>query len=227
MKILLILFCITINLSAASYTTSFDDPAENPLSESGVWEQAPGAHANGIRKTGGSARNINNADFSCARYAGLVFSSNQYVESVLDTVSGGVFIGIFSRLQSASNASGYFLELHNAGSELIMYRVDDTGSVAFVELGARFPVTISLPDTLKLTSSNSVHEVFWNGVSQGTRIDATYTGGQPGLGGYVNDSQFMLWSEWSGGDLSDSFNAKISSFFISMISRNIKIGLLI
>lgn len=184
----------------ATYSTTFDDPAENPLSDGGVWQSGPGTFG-GVKKSGGKVSNIVDGESTCGRCNSAAFGSDQYAEATLSDTSTSKFPGVFTRIQSSSDGDSYFVEITESSSVLTLYRIDDTGSLGFTQLGATFAITIAVPDDVRLESNGSTHEVFWNSVSLGTRSDATFTGGLPGFGAYATSNSDPYFTAWDGGDL--------------------------
>lgn len=182
----------------ASATSTFDDPAENPISEGAVWDSGPGTWF-AAQKTGGVCKQAPSGvdELWAARRNSPTIGDAQYSE-VNITVAG--FAGPMTRIQGTGAGAGdcYVLEDNGGTSELKFYRVDDTGSLTYTQIGAAFSITPSLPDDMRVESDGSTHTIKFNGSSLGTRSDATYSGGQPGLGGYGATPNF---TSWGGGDL--------------------------
>ena len=173
-----------------TFTTAISDPAsssfvgtENPLSEGGMWN-TPGAWASMAKNNGayGAATNM-------AGLARPMVSAGQFSEITFDQNLGSAsWVGVTTRVQSASNGSCYLAIAYNGG--VWLYRVDDTGTLNWTQLaGANVDITVA-PRDLRLESQGANHRVYFNGVQliSYTESVAVYTTGQPGVAVYQNAS---------------------------------------
>lgn len=153
------------------------DPMSTTASGGGTWTSGPGAMAN-CKILSNALRGATGAD-NATVVATPAFPDDQSAEVTLfgsgaDLLNGGPMI----RMQSG-NASCY-LALAESATVAKIYRIDDTGTLAYVLLGAGFTIAaMASGDVLKLAAVGTTLELFHNDVSQGTRTDATYATGQP------------------------------------------------
>lgn len=191
----------------ASASSTFDN-TENPLSEAAAWVSGPGALTD-VQKVSGQVRVVTEATNAGARYVGTTFAGDHSSEITLGSgfpTAAVVFIAAATRMQGNSDGSCYiaFTQGENA---IGVYRIADTGSIAFNQLGGNFTGLLLAAGTrVRLESVGSTHEVFVNDVSIGTRSDGTLTGGAPGIvmvaeaGNGARD----LITAWSAADLGSS-----------------------
>ena len=116
---------------------------------------------------------------------------------------------VTTRMASDTDGDCYLWYAYDGWNAIRLYRADDTGTIAFTQLGANFTPTAVAGDILRLESDGSTHTCKKNGVSQGTRTDATYATGQPGLAvGWAVAETDSEMDDWSGGDLAGGAVAK-------------------
>lgn len=99
------------------------------------------------------------------------------------TIGGSSFqaFGPMVRSQGPTDASGYLAYLGSTTS-VTVYRITDTGTLAFTSLGSRSVSALSVGDSIGLGIVGSTLTVYRNGIAQGaTLTDATYASGRPGL----------------------------------------------
>lgn len=197
---------------AATYTTTFDDPAENPLSESANWTNGPGDY-DPVQKSGGLA---GSADSGGGQPTAGVVSSLTPGTDQEATVVLGLFesasqvgrIGPSVRASTTAADSYSCVADDNAPGYRFYKNSQSGGAVVQTQLGVE--VTSPAPangDTIKLTAtgtSTTTLECFVNGGSIGTRTDSTapYTSGTVGF--VVTDSGFNGFkiTSFTGGDSS-------------------------
>ncbi len=206
------------NINPDDYAITFtvgvvgSDPAsssfigvESPLSEGGMWNK-PGAWGSMSKNNGayGSATNM-------AGLANPVVSADQFSEITFDQNLGSTsWVGVTTRVQSASNGSCYLAIAYNG--QVLLFRTDDTGSLNWTQLaGASVDITAA-PRDLRLESQGANHRVYFNGVQliNYTESVAVYTTGQPGVAVYENASTAKILT-FTGGSLSGSTTPGISS----------------
>ena len=148
---------------------------ESPLSEGGLWIK-PGAWAAMAKNNGayGTATNM-------ASVAAPTMSADQFSEITFDQNLGTTsWVGVTTRVQSASNGSCYLAIAYNGG--VLLYRTDDTGTLNWTQLAtATVDITVA-PRDLRLESQGATHRVYFNGVELISYTESTqvYTAGQPG-----------------------------------------------
>lgn len=177
----------------ASASSNFNT-AENPLSEGGVWDNGAGAWGT-VQATGTVAQPTTANTDSLARRNSPTFGGNHYAEVKSASLNNGDH-GPCVRIASATDGDCYYLA-RGSSAWVRIYRISDTGSLSFIQLGSDFAAAAN-NDILRLDINGSTLTYFKNGVSQGTRSDATLSGGQPGFAVYgasaVTDSQVDDWS---------------------------------
>lgn len=171
------------------------DPMSTTMSDgTSTWTVGPGAlnntsiTSNGIGTSGSAAG---------ARVLTPTFSANQ-----ISTITAGpdnFATGPAVRLASTTDADGY-MAYPSSATSITIYRIDDTGTIAFVALGANVTITaLTAGETLGLGISGTTLTLYTNGVSTGaTRTDSTYSTGQPGV--YVG-SNSRVWDAFTASDL--------------------------
>lgn len=177
-------------------SSAFNAPDENPLSEGGLWTSGPGALLD-MQKVGGAAGATSGAGWCGARCeAADAGGVNQYSQVTFINFEGGPAV----RMQSATSGSCYFLDASTASAIFRLYKITDTGSINFAQLGANITpnggVAPVAGAVLRLEARGTTLEVFQDGISLGTRIDATFSGGNAGIFSIAVQGQF---SDWSGG----------------------------
>src|SRR5262249_35287073 len=150
---------------------------ENPLSESGMWS-TPGSWTSMQKNNGAFTTGVNSA----ARLVSPAANADQYAEITYDQAPGtSNWVGVMTRIQSASNGSGYMAAAY-AGT-VGLYKATDTGSVAFTLVQSVTTDLSVAPRLLRLESRGSSHSVYFNGTLMFTYTDPnnSYTSGQPGI----------------------------------------------
>lgn len=161
-------------------TDTFDRANENPLASAmsdgvSTWTNGVGAFADVQISSNNCTGTASN---SGAAVASPAFAANQRATITLGSDNA---LGVCARLQSSSDGSGYAVLLANS-TTVRLYRVTDTGSLAFTALGADITVsTVSAGNTLGIECSGTTITALVNGASVGSRTDATYATGQPGV----------------------------------------------
>jgi hypothetical protein len=180
--------------------------SENPLSESSLWTSGPGAWGD-LQKVSGLARAAATSTFSAARAndtaPGAAIGADQYSQVTLTTLgAGNPEGGPTCRMASTTDGDCYLIDAV-AGDGFYFFRCTDGGTLSFTQLGAKVSVTPVAGDTLKLVVTGTTLESFRNGVSQGTRTDATFASGQPGLWIWAATLANRQQDDWLGGDGSE------------------------
>jgi hypothetical protein len=182
----------------AYYSTGFA-LTENPINESGAWVPGPGAFEN-LQTTGGIVQCVvllNN----CSAYLNTpAIGGSQFSQSRVVTSTGTINVGVMVRHSTSSTPSGYILTFYPPTPQVDLQRFLDTTS--FTNVGALFSVTAA-GRWMRLEAVDDTFACLIDGVLIGTRTDATYATGQPGLMIYassVNVANAQM-DDWSGGDL--------------------------
>jgi hypothetical protein len=171
-------YTISFGVSSSSTTASDNFPGTAAvLSDNGLW-QTPGSWSamsenNGAYAAGVDAAMLTNPLLGPDEYAEITFSQ--------DPGSSGSWVGVMTRIQGASNGSGY-LAFAYAGA-VWLYRVDDFGYLSWNELASASVNLGTAPRDLRLQSQGNTHQVLFNGVVLITYTDPNnvYTTGQPGI----------------------------------------------
>ncbi len=172
------IIAFSISTGGSTATSSFSG-IENPLSEGGMWD-SPGT-ASDLRKNNG-AYAIDS--WGHARLVAPPIAADQYSEITYSQDPGGSsWVGVSTRVQSAANGSCYLAIVTGGGVRL--YRVENSGSLSFMQLGTATADIGAAPRRLRLESQGSTHRVYLNGVQVISASEALYTAGQPGIAAAV------------------------------------------
>ena len=211
----------------ASASSTFDDPAENPLSESSVWDVGPGSW-DVVRKGVTSGEVEAAATGSCAasyKSSVTAFNSNQESEVTVSfqawaaqVVRGGPVVRMQGTGANQGDCYGFFGD--DAVPNIRLYRIDDAaGSLTYTQLGSSVAETLVATDTLKVSADGSTIKGYRNGTEKISQTDSTYTGGQPGFviqeGSYP--SAGLRFTAWQAADLTAA-TAKVQRFMMLGVS---------
>ena len=182
--------------STAAATSNFSG-IESPLSEGGVWDR-PGSWS-ALRKNNGAY----SVDLLAqARLVTPTIGADQYSEITYDQDPGtAAWAGVATRVQSASNGSGY-LAIAYAG-EVRLYRTDDTGSLSFTLLASASASVGTAPRRLRLESQGTNHRVYFNGVQliNYNASGTVYSSGQPGIAASIFGGPTVRILSFAGGSV--------------------------
>ena len=190
-------YVIGFSVASSSATTSNFAGTENPLLEGGRWD-SPGAWADLRMSNGAYAVGLN----ALGRLATPAVGADQYSEITYDQDPGsGSWVGVATRLQGASNGSGY-LAIAYAG-EVRLYRADDSGGLTFTFLASSIADIGSAPRRLRLESEGNTHRVYFNGAQKisHTATGTIYASGQPGIAASVFGGPQVKILSFEGGSL--------------------------
>jgi hypothetical protein len=192
-------YAITFSVAASNGVVSSQfSGTENPLSENGRWSTT-GSWAS-LKK--------NNGVFGTAVTAGALLVSpvtgpDQFAEITYDQDPGTAsWPGVMTRVQSASNGSGYLAIAY--AESVRLYRTDDTGTLNFTLLASANADTGAAPRLLRLESQGSSHTVYFNGAQMFSYTDSNnvYPTGQPGIADAVFGGPTVMILSFTGGVLS-------------------------
>ena len=186
-------YVIAFTVSSASMTASSAfSGVESPLSENGIWTTAGSwggmSKNNGAYATGTGAAQVVNPAVGPDQFAQITYDH--------DPGTTG-WPGVMTRMQGPTNGSGYLAFAYSG--QVMLYRVDDNGSLNWNLLkSANVDVSVA-PRQLRLESQGSNHRVIFNGVLLISYTDTNnvYTKGQPGIAA----STFSYILSFSGGIL--------------------------
>lgn len=174
--------------TAQSFSDTYSGATANPMSTSasggGTWGLHPGAMVN-MQTVGGTVQGtaVHSGSIVLKDNTGTAWTTNDYTVTATGKNSGtSQQWGVMARMASPSSGNGYLLYLDNT-TTATLYKVVDTGTLAFTAIGASFTITAlnGTTDTIALGVSGSTMTIYRNGTSQGTRTDSTYTTGAPGI----------------------------------------------
>ena len=145
--------------------------------------------------------------------ASLTISSNAVVSSEYIKYASSIYSGVFDndqyaqvRISNPGVYAGVMVRSNGAGNGYVFSTVNSTTCRITKVTGGVFTVLGSLISvnaenkTIKLTVSGTTLEAFVDGVSVGTRTDATYLTGSPGLMINTNITTYAL-DDFEAGDL--------------------------
>jgi hypothetical protein len=185
-------YVIAFTVSSTSTTASSTfSGVESPLSENRMWGTAGSwsfmSKNNGAYSTGNGAARMVNPAVAPDQFAQITYDH--------DPGSSGSWPGVMTRMQGATNGSGYLAIAYSG--QVMLFRVDDNGSLGWNYLtSASVDVSVA-PRQLRLESQGSTHRVYFNGALLITYTDSVYTAGQPGIAA----ASFTYILSFSGGAL--------------------------
>jgi hypothetical protein len=186
-------YVIAFTVSSTSTTASGTFSGVEPiLSENGLWDTAGAWGA--ISKNSG-AYSVN---ASAAQVANPLLTPDQFAEITYDHDPGTTgWPGVMTRIQGPANGSGYLAIVYS--EQVMLFRVDDTGSLGWNLLASASVNAGVAPRQLRLESQGNTHSVYFNGTLAISYTDSNnvYTAGQPGIAA----ATFSFILSFSGGDL--------------------------
>ncbi len=189
----------------ASASSSFTG-TENPLSEGGVWTALTAYWQQCTKVNGLKVDSAVLGNDCAARYTGVTFSADHYAEITLAAVpTGGQLFFQYALCRMNSTAACY--ELTTApdvsSTTLQLWKLDNTG--ASTQIGANITIGSSMAagDVMRLECIGTTLNVKYNGSLVRTATDTTLTTGQPGVGGWAQNStsNVVLVSLWLAADI--------------------------
>jgi hypothetical protein len=190
-----IAFTVAMGGGTGSTASSAFSGVEDPLSENGMWG-ATGSWTTLKKNSGAYSTNTTSA----ARLVAPAVSADQYAEITYDQDPGSAsWPGVMTRVQGASNGSGY-LAIAYAG-QVRLYRTDDRGTLNFPLLASANASVGVAPRRLRLESQGTNHRVYFNGVLLLSYTDSSnvYTTGQPGIADAVFGGPTVKILSFTGG----------------------------
>lgn len=193
----------------ASASSSFVG-TESPLSEGGVWT-ALTAYWQHMRKANGAGVDSAVLGNDCAaRYTGVTFTADHYSEVTLAAVpTGGQLFFHYCLARMNATAGCYLLSTAADVSTTAMqlYRLNDSGTYTQIGTNIGAPSALAAGNVLRLEVQGTTLTVKLNqgsGLSTlRTATDSTLATGQPGIGGWAQNSgsNVMLFSSWAAADI--------------------------
>lgn len=202
--------CETL-LGRAAYGESdpsddFNRANETPIA--GNWTSSPGAWGDVNLNTNAIRPSATALD--CAAFWGAAsFSRNHFSQGTIAAFTADAWVGVHTRHNATDGDCYQGVAINDASDALRIYRVDDTGSLSFVQLGSDVVETAAVSDVIRLESDGTTHRFKRNDVEKLSQTDATYntdgTHVRVGVGffsnGAVTNAQL---DDWQGGDLTAS-----------------------
>jgi len=185
----------------ASSSDNFNRADENPISDGGNWTPGPGASDN-VQVVTNRARLSTVATEGTARRVSPSFAAAQYAQCTVTTrTDTNDYAGPAVRIASTTDADQYFLRPAYLDTTFNIRRIDDTGTLAGTTLGAAFG-TFAVNDVLRLDMVGTLLIAKQNGTILATRVDATYSSGQPGFHIWAEDNvNNAEIDDWSAADI--------------------------
>lgn len=197
----------------ASASSSFTG-TENPLSEGGAWA-ALTAYWQHLTKANGAKVDGTVLSNDCAaRYVGTTFSADHGSQITLAALPSGAqmfFQYVMCRMNSTAGC--YLLttapDIDSTLKTLQLYKVNDSG--AYTQIGANITLGAAMVanDVLRLEVVGTSLNCKLNSTLVRNATDSTFATGQPGLGGWAQNSgsNVVLVSAWSADDITASAGA--------------------
>lgn len=163
-----------------SFNRANADPISNPMSDGvSTWQSGNSTAVNDLQIQ--SNRAIPVSGLSVKRVGSPTFASDQEAVITMPSSPASAIIGPAVRIQGDTNASCYVAICDN-GNTIIIYRLADTGSLGFTSLNSSGAVlTLLEGDLISITAEGTTITAYQNGVQRAQAIDATLSGGQPGV----------------------------------------------
>ncbi len=138
---------------------------------SGSWTVVAGT----VARVSDRAEGTTGSAYNLAKWNADSFNADQYAEAELSEVSGGYpQICVRVTATSSSDFDGYCAYLVAGGATIKLSRVDNgTGT----DLGAAFGDRGIATTIIRVSVTGTTLTLLYDGVSQGTRTDATYSSG--------------------------------------------------
>lgn len=189
----------------ASASSSFTG-TENPLSEGGVWSALTAywqhcTKANGLKVDGAVLAND-----CAARYTGVTFSADHYSEITLAAVpTGGQLFFTYCMCRMNATAACYLATTAPdvSSTTLQLYKLDNSGTYTQIGTNITLGAAMAAGDVMRLECIGTTLNVKYNGATVRTATDSTLATGQPGVGGWAQNStsNVVLVSSWAAADI--------------------------
>ena len=142
------------------------------------------------QRTAGQAAISNTTDIAGAYWNADTFANNQYAQCNKTGNQSGPSV----RAAGTTQATLDNYHWRNAPANEGLFRTDDGTSTRLTAISDAASGAL-----VKITVSGTTLEIFYDGVSQGTTVDATYASGSAGIFGY--DGSTSRLDNWEGGDV--------------------------
>lgn len=191
----------------ASASSSFTG-TETPLSEGGAWT-APTSFWNTLRKATGIGINSTGSD-SARRYAtvspGVAFAADHFSEIVLNSVPSGGLLYFHYVMARMNTTAGCYLvtTAKDVGTNIIqLYAITNAGAFNQIGVDIALGANFAANDVMRLTCVGTTISVQFNGTTVRTVTDSTYASGQPGVGGWAQNSSsnVIFTKSWNAADI--------------------------
>lgn len=162
------------------------------------YDVGPGSFGNMQIVSGGLRASITTDDVAIRRNAES-FNDDQYaiIQISSHTSSSGIWPGVATRMQSASDGSGYAFQGDSGANSFRIYEVTDNGaSQTFTAIGSAFTYNPVNGDWLMLESIGTTHKAYVDSgsgfVELASRSDSTYSSGKPGVMAYADPTSSLV-----------------------------------
>lgn len=141
-----------------------------------------------------------------ARYTGVTFTADHFSEITLAAVPTGGQL-FFQYALCRLNATAACYELTTApdvsSTTLQLWKLDNTGASTQIGTNITIGSAMAAGDVMRLECVGTQLTVKYNGATVRTATDSTLTTGQPGVGGWAQNSgsNVVLISAWNAADI--------------------------
>lgn len=196
----------------ASASSSFVG-TESPLSEGGVWTALTAYWQHMRKATGAGVDSAVLGNDCAARYTGATFTANHYSQITLAAVPGAGQLFFHYCLARMNATAGCYLLSTAADvstTAIQLYRLNDAGTYTQIgtNIGAASPLAAGHVLRLEVVGTTLTVKLDQGSgfATLRTATDATLATGQPGIGGWAQNStsNVMLISSWAAADLAQS-----------------------
>ncbi len=123
------------------------------------------------------AKELTAALACCVRAEQSFSTDDNYAEALIVARGTGAGEGVCCRMSNDAVGPTYYMAyLLDASDNVQLYK--NTGGSNFVQIGSNAPVTVSLPQVLKVSASGGTIKAYWNGVEVLSVSDSTLTTGK-------------------------------------------------
>lgn len=189
----------------ASASSTFTG-TENPLSEGGVWSALSAYWQHCTKANGLKVDSAVLGNDCAARYTGVTFAADHYSEIVLAAVpTGGQLFFQYAMARMNSTAACYMVTTAPdvSTTTLQLYRISNAGALTQIGTNITLGAAMAAGDAMRLGVQGTALTVTYKGSVVRTATDSTLTTGQPGVGGWAQNSgsNVVLASSWSAADI--------------------------
>lgn len=197
----------------ASASSSFTG-TENPLSESGAWTALSAYFQHMTKATGAKVDPAVLGNDCGARYTGVTFGADHYSEMTIAAVPAGAQL-FFHYVTARMNTTAACYLLTTAAdvnaTTVQLYKLDNAGTYTQIGTNITTGTAIAAADVFRLECIGTTLNVKRNGSTIRSSTDSTLSTGQPGIGGWAQDSasNVVLVSSWAAADITAAVSSPI------------------